>query len=249
VNGKPLMTANPLEGVVLPREKNVRRPIATEERYQQTMAKAGQVDPSGRLACLLALARYTGRRINALCNLRMSDVLLTADAIAATLAATGRDPALAQHMPHGAIRYRPETDKQGYDDVAPLSAGGRAAIDAYLKRHHAIGEAPMFPGRVRTEEPLRKMDAYWMLRRAEKLAKLPKLERGAFHPYRRLFASSRMHLPDVAVMQAGGWRSLAVMKRSYQKADPATVLDAIENAPRGLTSDTPEKLSAGETGA
>jgi len=39
----------------------------------------------------------------------------------------GLDPALAKHMPNGAIRWRPETDKQGYEDIAPLSVMNRGA--------------------------------------------------------------------------------------------------------------------------
>ena len=75
------------------------------------------------------------------------------------------------------------------------------------------------------------MQAGYWLTRAEKRAKLPKLERGGYHAYRRLWASERRHLPDVDVAKAGGWRDLATMKRSYQQPDPATVLRAIENAP------------------
>ena len=39
----------------MPVEKNVRRPIASEDRYQKTLAKADAVDPTGRLACILPL--------------------------------------------------------------------------------------------------------------------------------------------------------------------------------------------------
>lgn len=251
VNGRPLMTTNPLEGVTLPREKNVRRPLATEDRFRRTMAKADTVDQWGRLACILALARYTGRRVNALCNLRASDVLLTQESVGVALGAIGHDPALAEQMPHGALRFRAEFDKIGYDDVAPMSIAARAAIDTYLRRHPTIGEAPLFPRRGRGQSTLaiRKMDAYKALRRAETLADLPRLDRGAFHTYRRLFATERMHLPDVAVMKAAGWRDPRAMKRSYQHADPATVLSVLENARGGHTQDTPPQRSADESSA
>ena len=94
-----------------------------------------------------------------------------------------------------------------------------------------------------------KMDAYLLLRRAEDLAELPHLDRGAFHPYRRLWAVERKHLPDVDVARGGGWRDLTTMKLSYQQADPATTLRAIENEPGGLTSDSPQKASDGRTTA
>ena len=85
------------------------------------------------------------------------------------------------------------------------------------------------------------------LTRAETLAKLPKLERGGFHAYRRLWASERRHLPDVDVAKAGGWRDLATMKRSYQQPDPATGLLATENEPAkpSKTRSGPESRAAG----
>ena len=61
-------------------------------------------------------------------------------------------------------------------------------------------------------------DACWRetaskwLGRAEKLAELPKLTRGAFHAFRRLWASERKHLPDEDVAAAGGWTDPATMK-------------------------------------
>ena len=83
-----------------------------------------------------------------------------------------------------------------------------------------------------------KMDALYLLGRAEEKARLVKLERGVWHPYRRLWAVERKHLPDVDVARAGGWRDLTTMKRSYQRADPVTTLRAVENQPAGHTLDT-----------
>ncbi|HUP51470.1 MAG TPA: hypothetical protein VM198_03265 [Longimicrobiales bacterium] len=68
----------------------------------------------------------------------------------------------------------------------------------------------------------------WLLK-AEELAELPKLERGTFHPYRRLWATERKSLPDVDVAHAAGWKDRRAMKLAYQKADPATVLAAVEH--------------------
>ena len=52
---------------------------------------------------------------------------------------------------------------------------------------------------------------------------------GVFHPYRRLFASERRHLPDVDVAAAAGWKDPATMKKSYQHTDSKGVLDAVRN--------------------
>lgn len=73
--------------------------------------------------------------------------------------------------------------------------------------------------------------AAYLLRRAEDAAKLPHLERGGFHSYRRLWAVERKHLPDVDVARGAGWWDIQTMKRSYQQPDPLTTLQAIENAP------------------
>ena len=79
-----------------------------------------------------------------------------------------------------------------------------------------------------SEKPIsRHLAAKWLLR-AEALAKLPKLDRGTFHPYRRLWASERKSLPDVDVAHAAGWKDTRAMKVSYQQADPATVLRVVE---------------------
>jgi integrase len=223
--------------------------VASEDRYRLTLAKADEADPTGRLACLLTLARSTGRRITAICELRASDVLLSPDAITRALAAGGLDPSLARHMPHGAIRWRAESDKQGYEDIAPISATARAALERYLRAHPRVGDVWMFPQPNHPKRPTNQTLARVMLLRAEKLAELPHIERGGFHAFRRAYASDRKHLPDVDVARSAGWRDPATMKRSYQQADPATTLRVIENEPEtgsgGHTSDTPQKASGG----
>lgn len=88
---------------------------------------------------------------------------------------------------------------------------------------------------------MRKTDVSLLLRRAEDRAKLPHLERGGWHSYRRLSAVERKHLPDVDVARGAGWRDIQTMKRSYQQPDPVTTLQAIENAP-----DVPEPASDGQ---
>jgi hypothetical protein len=55
------------------------------------------------------------------------------------------------------------------------------------------------------------------------LAKLPKLEGGCWHPYRRKWATERKHHPIQDVMHAGGWKTASVVQDIYQAADTATV--------------------------
>lgn len=230
VDGRPLLERDPLAGVRLPAEANARRPVTTQARYEATLAKAADVDPRGRFACLLALARHTGRRVNALVNLRASDVLRTRPQVEAALAAVGQPLGAAAYWPHGALRFRAAYDKRQTDAVVPMSAAARGALDAYLRDHPRLGEAPLFPSTGDDAHPAHKMLAAYWLRRAETLAGLPKLERGGFHPYRRLWASERRHLPPQDVMAGGGWKSLAVMQTAYQHADPATTYAVVDLA-------------------
>jgi integrase len=244
VNGRRLLTTDPFEGLSLPSERNPRRPVASEDRFQRTAAVADTVDPSGRLACMLQLARYTGRRVNAICQLTAADVFLTRDQASRALAAAGMDEGQADHMPHGAIRWREMHDKLGYLELTAISAPARAALERYLKLQPRLGSVPLFPSRVHVDRPLTKIDADYLLRTAEKAAGVPKFDRGLWHPYRRAWASSRKHLPDVDVSKAGGWRDLATMKAAYQQADPATMLKAIENEPDRHTTVTGVQRSA-----
>ena len=176
---------------------------------------------TGRLARLLALARHTGRRITAICELHASDVLLSTDVLTRVLAETGQDPALARYMPHGAIRWRAESDKQGYEDVSPISLLAKAALERYLRAHPRVGDVWMFPQSKHPDRPINETLARVLRMRAEQLAELPHIERGGFHSYRRAYASDRKHLPDVDVARSAGWRDLATMKRSCQQPDPA----------------------------
>src|SRR5262245_42349840 len=76
IGGKRMIPENPLHGTERPREQNPRRPVASHQRYLATMKHVDAVDPKGRLGCILALARYTGRRESAICAIRASDLLL-----------------------------------------------------------------------------------------------------------------------------------------------------------------------------
>lgn len=49
----------------------------------------------------------------------------------------------------------------------------------------------------------------------------------SFHGLRRKWVTERKHLADADVAKAWGWRSIATMKRSYQLADEAGVLEAV----------------------
>ena len=72
-DGRRLIPENPLHDVTWPKEKNPWRPVASHERFTRTLEHVDQVDPGGRLRVILSLARYTGRRADAICSLRVSE--------------------------------------------------------------------------------------------------------------------------------------------------------------------------------
>lgn len=155
-----------------------------------------------------------------------------------------RDPETEEELyPFGAIYWSPETDKQKLLHVTAIGPEARAELDVYLRKNPRLGEVPLFPGDGRPrkkedreiappppEKPIRRDVAARRLLAAEKWAKLPKLTGGVFHPYRRLWATERQHLSDVAVAAAGGWSDTAALKASYQKATKADVLQAVRGA-------------------
>ncbi len=228
VNRKRLLASNPLTGLRRPREENPRRPVASHDRYLKTLAKCDEVDPEGRLQCMLALARFTGRREGAICQLRADDVLRGKQDVRAALAALGLDENAADHFPNGGIRWRAETDKVGLDSITPLNGQAREEMDRYLERNPRIGNTPLFPSPKDPAKPFRGDIASKWLVKAEKRAKLPKLAGGIFHPYRRLFAIELRALPVHDVAAVGGWRSVRTVQQIYQRAEPAGVLGAIE---------------------
>ena len=143
---------------------------------------------------------------------------------------------------------RDSTIRQELTWLASVFDCARAALERYFRTHPKVGDVWMFRQPNHPDRPANTVLARYLLVRAESGAELPHVDRGAFHAYRRLFASERKHLPDVDLMRAGGWRDLATMKRSYQQADSATTLRVIENEPEtrepGHTSDTPSKASS-----
>lgn len=225
--GRPLLGFNPLRGLDFPREENPARPIVTPDRYRALLSVAEEADAKGRLRCLLVLAWETGRRINAMCHLRASDVLLSEDALRRALAEDGQDEALADFWSH-ALRWRAEWDKCGYLDFSPLSDAAREALEAYMTRRPVVGEAWVFPANEDVTRPLDKQMAYYYLRKAEKLAGVAKQKQGGFHAFRRAWATRRRHLPAQDVARAGGWRDVKALQKAYQAADPETVRRVVE---------------------
>ena len=144
-------------------------------------------------------------------------------------------------MPHGAILWRSESDKQGYEEFdSACSAAASAALEAYLRRSPAVGDVPLSqPAATRPNASTRT----WRPTTCAEPKRKPSSRSWTAASGTRIADCGRLSgstCSDVDVARAGGWRTLAVMKQSYQLSDAADVLKVVENAPAGHTLDTPE---------
>jgi integrase len=213
---------NPLDGLRFQQERSPRRPVASRERYTATQAAIRQLITSEprpryrirwiRLELALFLARSTGRRRGAIAAVQWEDVDFT------------------QHR----ITWRAEHDKKRVEWVTPMSA---AVMDELRQFQRKLGTISgyLFPSKRHPSGHIpADMLGQW-LRDAEQRAKLPKLAGGLWHPYRRGWATERMHFPLKAVADAGGWKDVTTLVRCYQQTDEETLLAVMANARPGVT--------------
>jgi integrase len=224
--GRYLLRENPARGFKAPRERNPRRPVATDDRYHAIRRKSDRVKMQvtwgekrqavrSYLSEILDLVNATGRRVSAVLQLKHDDLLVDVE-------------------PDGAVRWPASTDKQGREWTVPLSAPARAAIDRILAERARVGlvSTYLFPSPRNPAKPVSKDLASEWLRRAEELAKLAPLRGSLWHAYRRKWATERKHLPDVDVAAAGGWKDLQSLKSAYQQADEETLLEVVTQSRR-----------------
>jgi integrase len=174
-----------------------------------------QVEWSGKrrrvpcsLADILVIAEGTGRRIGAVRRLSIANIRL-------------------DEGQHGKICWPAETDKTGKAWLTPISPDLRMRLVKVIRSRQGLGNAPLFPAPRNVNEAIDRETLAHYLRKALRAAGLPRLPQDSFHGLRRKWAVERKHLPDADVAKAGGWRSINTMKRSYQLADEAGVLEAV----------------------
>lgn len=221
-SGEYLMRENPVRGYDIPQEKNPRRPVASQDRFEAVRAVSDQITMEvswfdkrrtvrSHLSELLDIVNGTGRRLSAVCQLRYEDLRLG-------------------DGPHGAIRWPADTDKGGRETIVPIGPSVRRAVDRLLSERPGIGSAPLFPAPGDPKVPVSRHLASKWLRKAERLAGLEPQKGSLWHAYRRKWATERKHLPDIDVAAAGGWKSLGALKQSYQQADQETMLQVVLGA-------------------
>jgi integrase len=202
--GMRLLDANPLSGVRCPRNTDPRRPLASWERFtatRQAMQElAGQADSDAErfqwvlVELALVLAEATGRRLGSIRNLQWQDV----------------------DWEHRTIRWRREHDKKRRESIVPMPEQLVAELRQFQRQLGAVG-GWIFASDYDASVPLdRHVFAKWLLR-AEKRAKLPKLDGSLWHAFRRKWATERKCLPLTDVAAAGGWQNTATLLTCYQQ--------------------------------
>lgn len=224
--GKPLLATNPLNGVRVTKTVSPARPVADSTSYAALRSVANRLNPKFGLA--LDLAYSTGHRIDAILHLRWADVRFDA----------------TDNAPYGSLRWRAENDKIENEHVVPMNPTARNALDHALQNRPVEASPWVFPS---DSDPLVPVDRHlanrW-LRRAEKLADISHVRGRGWHAFRRGWASTRKHLPDVDVAAAGGWKDTATMKRCYQHADAIGVLRAVTGLDARFAPELSNELSS-----
>lgn len=139
-------------------------------------------------------------------------------------------------FPNGSIHWRAENDKQGHDQVVPMSEAVHAALAVARRAQGAIGSRAVFPAPKDAARPCSRylFDAW--LRRAFQLAGVTREPAMLWHALRRKWATERKGYPVKDVMQAGGWLDEATLVASYQHADPDTVRRVVLHPTQRLLS-------------
>ena len=206
--GKVLLESNPLKGLKTPTEKNPTRVMLTEVEYQALLRVSRQVDWRFRVA--LVLAHETGHRINAIRQLRWSDI----------------------DLEDGMVQWRAEHEKTGYEHRTPVTVEAIAVLEEARTRNPGIGDAPVLPSPKYPTMPVSRPLARVWWTRTQKLAGLePKRGRG-WHSLRRKFASDLMDQPLKVLCELGGWKTAKTVLQCYQRADEAQLRKALESRRR-----------------
>ena len=225
---RKLIRSDPSDGLPLPKDINVRRPVASEDRYVAVRAVSDQIlmevgrgktahKERSYLSELLTIINGTARRISAVCQLKHEDLRLEK----------------TSSCPFGGIRWPAGTDKEGREWTTPINAEVRAALDRIRRERPGIA-GYLFPAPRNPEKPIHKDLASTWLEQAEKLAKVPKQSGTLWHAYRRKWVTERKHLPDADVEAAGGWaKGSTAMKMCYEQVDDETLLEVVTQ-PRKL---------------
>ena len=223
-NGQPWLDRNSLADVEVRSEPDVRRPVASQERFEATIAAMQQFQERYAAEVQSTTKKERDRaesRLHSWIRAEMGLVLLEATGRrrGAIMGLRWEDLNFELHR----ITWRAEYDKKRKTSVVPYAKSLFDPLRIFQRRLGAIG-GPVFP---RTKDPDRSAPAELLsqwIAKAEDEAELPKLEGGTCHPYRRKWRSERSHHPIKAVAVAGGWSDFDTMLRCYDIPEDADVL-------------------------
>lgn len=213
-DGQRLITFNPVSGMRFQKEQNPVRPITSRSRYRTTRRTARLLSAAAatklkrlqwiRLELALFIAYHTARRRGAIAGLRWDDFDLEGSR----------------------ILWRSELDKKKVEWRTPMPRPFMWGI-RFFQQRLGSSRGALFPCDNNTDVSVEADRLSKWLLEAETAAGLPKLKGGLWHPYRRRWASDRMHLPVKAVADAGGWKDVMTLMTCYQQTDEATLLEVM----------------------
>lgn len=204
--GRRWLDVHPLPDVRIGKTVSPNRSVAREKDYLGLREVASQVSPM--LETLLDLAYATGHRIDAILNLKWSDVVL--------------EP--TEDFPHGGVHWCWEVDTIDNGHTTPLNELASVALQ---RRRVIVSSEWIFPAPKNPAVPITPRLVGRWFRKAEVRGGIPHQRGRGWHAFRRGWASDRMHLPDVAVAAAGGWKDTKTMKQAYQHATAADILRVV----------------------
>ncbi len=266
-HGRPYLAVNPFAGLDLGNFEKRKLEPATTQRYVATMRFANKavavmqakyphhVYVPGMFRLILAILFHTSHRVSATCALKVSDVLLDKAAVQTAIGRMrprkGEDKPLREWADvwiHGAIYWRRENDKEGYDRVIPINRVLRAEFDRYLAARGAAGFGGdiLFPRPLDPTRTILDTDARDMLYYAEEMARqeidraggtpnevLPELYSRAFHAYRALWEVMRDKLGWYANRNSsycGGWttKGAGSQQNNYNHLSPVFIQGVVD---------------------
>lgn len=204
--------SNPIGLIDIPENPRPKRPSATWDRFEVIRPHCEGVGGQDIFGGFMDLVVGLGWRVTAIACLHVQDI----------------DRRPQDGAPNGTILKRAEFDKMGIEDTVPIPDWLAPRIDELLQRRAALKvDSPwLFP---RPKDPTRSWDKDYAKERqevAERKAKLAPIDGGNFHPWRRMWANLRKHLPIVDVAYAGCW-DVQTLIAHYQQADDKTVFDVM----------------------
>ena len=239
VNTRRWIEYNPVQHYRCTGETDVRRPVATIERFQKTIA-AMHAQQDRYLVESVTLA-HPGERDRAA---RRHRSWMRAELGLMLLEATGRRRGAVMGLKwddidfdQQRITWVAEFDKKGRTSRVPYPASLFEQLRLFQERLHAT-TGFCWPREDDPSKPAPPELLYQRMMQAERDAGLPKLEQGGTHPYRRKWRSERSGHSLKAVAEAGGWRDMATMERCYDIPEDDDLLRVTaETRKRGVKRD------------